>query len=138
MNPIYLVHISCRVILPLFIGAMIYSLWGDAAVICVQWAMELPLIPTWRENLSGIDLPESIIYNLPDALWLFALLQFMDIIWSDDSQGHYWLALCVSLALVHEVGQRFGWFSGTYDDLDLLSYAIVTIISILLNRYLKS
>jgi len=134
---IYTLHIIIRVIFPLFLGGMIYLLFGAKGIRLVDWMTNISVLENLRNQLGHFHIPDWILFNLPDGIWLFSLLQLIDIIWSDEKGSHIWIALSVVLAIGHEIGQKFGLFSGTYDELDVLSYAIVTLISILVNRYLS-
>jgi hypothetical protein len=102
----------------------------------VDWATQIGFINKWRTSLS-LSLPDWVIFNLTDGIWLFSLLQLIDIIWEDEKGGHIWLALSVIMAIGHELGQLFNVFSGTFDWLDILAYAIVSVISILISQILK-
>lgn len=134
---IYLMHILVRVMIPLIIGGIIYILFGDESIRLVNWSMEIDALAYLRNQCSSESIPEWLIFNIPDGIWLFALLQFIDIVWSGEEGSHIWIALSVLLAIGHELGQLASIFSGTFDVLDLLLYGIVAICSILLNRHLR-
>lgn len=136
MRYIYLFHIIIRSFLPLVIGGLIYAFYGAKGIRLVDWATHIGFVDKCRENLS-LSLPDWIVFNLTDGIWLFSLLQLIDIIWQDEKGGHVWFALSVILAIGHELGQQFNMFSGTFDWLDLLAYAIVSIMSILISQSLK-
>lgn len=118
-------------------GGMIYILFGDETIRLVDWAMGMETLADLRSQYSSFSIPEWMIFNLTDGIWLFALLQFIDIIWAEEKGSEVWVFLSILLAIGHEFGQRTAIFSGTFDVLDVLAYIIVTIISILINRYLR-
>ncbi|MGK0390460.1 MAG: hypothetical protein ACI94Y_003213 [Maribacter sp.] len=136
MRYVYLFHIAIRSLLPLVIGGLIYIFYGTLGIRLVDWATQIGFINKWRTSLS-LSLPDWVIFNLTDGIWLFSLLQLIDIIWQEEKGGHIWLALSVIMAIGHELGQLFNVFSGTFDWLDILAYAIVSVISILISQILK-
>lgn len=136
---VYFIHFFVRVLLPLFFGGAIYIFFGDARIRLVKWALNFDFIDQLRQKMDTYHLPDWLVFNLPDGVWLFALLQLVDIIWAgDENNSNNWMVLSVLLAVVHEVGQYVGMFPGTFDVLDLMSYAIFTIIALLLNRFLRT
>lgn len=133
----YSLHILLRVIFPLLLGGMLYLLFGAKGIRLVDWMTNISMFENLRDNVANMQIPDWVIFNLPDGIWLFSLLQLIDIIWAEEKGSHFWIGLSVVLAMGHEIGQGLGFFSGTYDELDIISYAIVALSSILLNRYLR-
>lgn len=67
-----------------------------------------------------IPLPATVTGCLPDFLWAYAGTYFM----ASQGAAHDWTAwLPALLGLVHESGQAAAFFPGTFDWLDVFSYA---------------
>ena len=80
----YFVHI----ILPLLLGGGIYVLFRATNLILFQWLHALGLadfVETLRAMkwIESINLPNWILYSLPDALWLYAFTQTMILLWKN-------------------------------------------------------
>ncbi len=129
-------HIIFRIILPLFIGGLIYLMWGDENIFLVQQGLGLDFIPVLRNIAQNIPLPHWMLYNLPDGLWLFSLLQALALLWKNDPEKNMWLLVGTLMAIVHEVGQWSGMLPGTFDILDLVMYGSSSCLSVLVSNYL--
>lgn len=94
-----------------------------------------PLIAL-RKSLVNVILPDWIIYNLSDGLWLFAYMLLIESIWWLDS-SHGKAVFLYSLpvfAVVVEVGQMLHCFPGTGDWLDITAYIIAIFLFIILKN----
>jgi len=130
----HLQYLLLRVIMPLFLGAWIYILFGAGNIRLVRWAEGIPPLKKMRETFEGTDVPDWLVFNLPGGLWIFALLQMVYFVWGNRKKAENWIVLCIILAIGHEIGQYMAWFSGTYDDMDVITYLIFIILSVLLYR----
>ena len=82
-----------------------------------------------------IELPDWVLYNLPDALWLLSFLFMNEAIWGKDNRKYIFVAVVTIFALSIEILQMYTLFPGTGDMLDIISYIIVLIIY-LINNFL--
>lgn len=73
-----------------------------------------------------------ILFSVPDGLWLYSFTSSMILIWkkSNFRYKNLWMFSGGIIAISHEVGQRLGLFSGTYDVKDLTTYLIATIVAV--------
>ena len=84
---------------------------------------------------TEIELPDWVLYNLPDALWLLSFLFMNEAIWGKDNRKYIFVAVVTIFALSIEILQMYTLFPGTGDILDIISYVIVLIIY-LINNFL--
>lgn len=118
------------IVLPLFVGVGMYWLFRGVSIIHVG-----PLL-----TIDNSSAPQRFMaFNLPDGLWLYALLQGLRAIWGAQllsSRGAKWLIVAIGLAFGSEVGQYFRLVPGTFDPLDLVAYSGASILFLLpLSRY---
>ncbi len=129
-------NIGFRIILPLFLGGIIYLIWGVENIRLVDYLLHWDFLYQIRISLQAVHLPNWVIYNLPDGLWLFALLQTLALVWNGEKDKIMWMIVGTAMAIVHEVGQWADTFQGTFDFLDLMVYGISTIASILVSNFI--
>jgi predicted Na+-dependent transporter len=105
--------IVINVLLPLFLGTLIYVLSTDADIV-------------------------SFVKNyVPDGLWAYALISAVLIIW-ERRIDPFWVTTIFVLAAVFEFAQYIGLVGGTADAIDVLVYFTCFLIGISLNRYFKT
>ncbi len=77
-----------------------------------------------------------VLFNVPDALWLYAFLSVMKIIWKEDLffEGRYWLYSIIFIAPCTEVAQKFHIIPGTFDWLDIACYSAATLFFFYFNK----
>jgi hypothetical protein len=104
-----------HVLLPIFLGIIIYALWRG--LYCIDPTERV--FPIYAEHP-----PNWIMYNLPDGLWLYALLATLILIWKRDlSRAFYlWLIFTIILSFLSELFQALHLIKGTFDWKDLLAY----------------
>jgi len=84
--------------------------------------------------------PGSVIYNLPDALWLYSFFSSINalISMSDNALHTRWVYVPFALALLWESIQFFFPSFGTFDMLDIASYLLTTITFFILHPIKKT
>lgn len=86
----------------------------------------------WIRNHS-CSLSPWVKFNLPDGLWMLSFLLFMEGIWGNEK--HLKWRFCVPIivfAFILEILQYRGYFPGTGDLLDIVSYIAAILLFILL------
>lgn len=83
-------------------------------------------------------LPEYVVYNMPDGMWLLSVMLALEAIWADEE--------CISkicfvwsmpiVIVVWELLQYLGIASGTWDIGDILAYMTAIILFITIKRIL--
>ncbi len=99
------------------VGAAIYVLFREP-VIFTRHLIGAPLI-----NLPDCALRSFILYHAADALWCLALL-----IYADTFTSRWLKVLAAAMPFMMETAQLFGAVPGTFDVLDMATYAAISII----------
>jgi len=120
-------QIAYNVMLPIFIGILIYALFRGIYIIDPN---------SYYFPLFSNNVPDWILYNLPDGLWFFSLLETVWFIWKGVFSRSFliWIFLCCCLAATSEYLQLINFIPGTYDWLDLLTYFLATSIFLIKNK----
>jgi hypothetical protein len=73
---------------------------------------------------------KCVLYNVPDGLWLYALLQGLRNVWRSElfSVGLPWLIIVITGAVCSEFLQYFHLIPGTFDLLDIAAYLFAVAI----------
>ncbi len=130
--------ILCSVFL-LLIGIYIYLLYRPTNLYMFK-VFEVTDSFWIIENLRQCDyfppkqsLPEWVIYNLPDGLWLLSYMIVMEVIWGDGDNIKKLLFVfgMPIIILAWEILQLFHVAAGTWDVRDMLSYLVAIIIFLL-------
>lgn len=112
--------IFLHIFIPLFFGTTIYAFWRGIHFIDPTQKV----FPFFNSSIP----PDWIKYNLPDGLWLYALLSAIIFIWRENFSGHFiaWLLIAIIITFFSEVLQAYNFILGTFDWKDLLAYSIAT------------
>jgi len=116
-------------IITLLIGGLIYVLFRALSLLMFSWYKSIGL----GEILNGLrkstipfaeNIPEWILFSLPDGLWIFSYVSLMLLIWQNSisKKNISWILITPILAISSELGQLFGLITGTFDLIDLLLY----------------
>ncbi|WP_304180751.1 hypothetical protein [Leptotrichia trevisanii] len=109
-----------HVILPIFIGSMIYILFREKTLLMFDWFSYLKLdfiIDFLRNNFYGyrMYIPKSILFSLPDALWVYSFTMFLSIYF----KNRILLSAIFIGSIITEISQL--WFVvGTFDIYDVI------------------
>ena len=113
---------SLNIILPLFLGVLIYTFFtGNRFIGLRHWdptASAQIKVPIWVKN------------NLPDGLWMYALLSFLFYIHEQKMTKHFlaWMLLAIVMSFFLEILQAIHIMPGTFDWYDLLAYLVATFV----------
>jgi hypothetical protein len=124
--------LSLHVVLPVLIGGGIYTFWRSNRLLVFTWYRWLGLsvwVRSLREQASAAKhlVPGSIMYSLPDALWVYAFTALMWIFWFRQPRSierMLWIILPVTMAVCAELGQLVRLVPGSFDWIDMLGYLI--------------
>lgn len=132
-----------NVLLPIIIGAGIYTLWRSPHLLVFHWFDQVGLIHFVERarqvaSIYRSSIPQIILYSLPDALWVYSFTAALVLIWETDSSSLHrllWLLLPMVSAIGAEFGQAFHWVPGTFDWWDVFSYFIAGILGLKLSTF---
>lgn len=121
-------------ILLLSIGGFIYIAFRPDSILLFRFIEILNLsnfTTCCREFFSNINIPEFIIYSLPDGLWTASYILIMTGIWKSPGANQVlFSAFLPFIGVISEIGQYFGIVKGTPDYADLICYIIPFLIYI--------
>ena len=109
-----------HIALPIFIGSMIYILFREKELLMFNWFNYLKLnfiIDFLRNNFYEyrIYIPKSILFSLPDALWVYSFTMFLSIYF----KNRIILSAIFVGSIITEILQL--WFVvGTFDIYDVI------------------
>ena len=76
--------------------------------------------------------PDLLLYNVPDGMWLFAYSILVGCIWNFKFQDCWMFILVMPfICISHEILQGIGIMHGTYDAYDVLAYVLAIIAGII-------
>jgi hypothetical protein len=116
-------------ILTLLSGGLIYILFRTSSLRMFTWYETIGLnhltneLREWTFLFSN-NIPEWILFSLPDGLWVFSYVSLILYVWQNSVsiKNIFWLSIIPVLAISSELGQFFGLVAGTFDFADLLLY----------------
>jgi hypothetical protein len=120
----------------LVLGGLIYVLYRQKSIIFLSFIANHTenRMTDIRSNINLSQLADWIIYSLPDGLWLFSYMLFVDCLWQKSKSRLFWILILPIIAILWEFGQKASICQGTFDINDLLSYLIVVIIFLLISK----
>lgn len=118
-------------IITLLIGGLIYVLFRTSSLLMFSWYKTIGLggiLKGLRKSTIPFaeNIPEWILFSLPDGLWIFSYVCLILLIWKNSVslKNIFWLLIIPILAIGSELGQLFGLIIGTFDLTDLLLYIL--------------
>lgn len=112
----FYIKVAFHIFLPLVLGTLIYIFWRKSTIIYKA----LNIFP----NINVVKISSWIKYNLPDGLWLYALLSTVIFIWRDNYSGYFilWILLTLTLCFLSEIFQKLHVIPGNFDWNDIIAY----------------
>jgi len=103
-----------HIFLPLFFGGVLY-VFGTKYQTGLEQYLNL--------EFEGIDLPDFMIFQLPDALWAYAFTASFLWIWNQQ-QAAFTTLISFLFCSFYEILQLLQWINGTFDWWDILAMGI--------------
>ena len=109
-----------HIVLPIFIGSMIYILFREKNLLMFEWFSYFKLdfiIDFLRNNFYEYRtyIPKSVLFSLPDALWVYSFTMFLSIYF----KNKIILSAIFVGSIITEILQL--WFVvGTFDIYDVI------------------
>ena len=127
-----------KISFPLIIGTLIYLLFRSTDLIVFEWLESLGLIDIvlcFRQliKIYNIELPNWVVYSLPDGLWVMSITFFMSFIWRgfNSPESIFFVLSGFLLSSGMELLQYFKYLKGTFDYVDLIICSICSMLTIL-------
>ena len=122
--------IFINIILPIFIGGMIYILFRSQKLWLFHWFYALNLgeiINFMRSSVQEIKnfVPKTILFSLPDALWVYSFTMFISLFF----KNFYIVSSIFIMSMLTEILQLF-FVTGTFDIYDLIYMFLFYLLSI--------
>jgi hypothetical protein len=131
--------VSTHVAVPLLVGVSIYALWRPLELRWVGWldpGSMLGWLATAREAAAAVRpaIPDWLLFNLPDALWTYALTSCLALVWKRERSAvrAAWIASALALSVGLELAQRAGWVAGTFDGADVVASAAAWAVAVVM------
>lgn len=107
-------------------GAMIYVCFRPTHLLLFKWIDRFGLLDfAYRLRLNLKDIPEWVVYSLPDGLWTFSYCLFIGTIWNFNlKKSFFFLVILPVFAVANEIMQYFHIVSGTFDWMDVMAFLI--------------
>jgi hypothetical protein len=125
-----------HVLTPLILGGAIYICWRDPSLRMFEW-FRLAGLGSIVSGIRQVALPYAVLfpnwvlYSLPDALWVYAAIMFMDCIWVRGERRSisrlFWLSSGPLLAIAIELAQLARFAPGDFDPTDLILSAVASV-----------
>ena len=114
-----------HVLIPMIIGGFIYIIFREKNLLMFNWFNFVGcenLVDFLRYNFSKYYIPNWLLFNYPDGIWIYSFVSFMLIIWNGvkSNTKFVWLAIAPILGISAEIGQYINIIPGTYDKFDLM------------------
>ncbi len=123
------------IILSLAIGVFIYGITRTESIYLNQWLGQVgngKVLDVLQGLVQNSQIPDWIIYSLPDALWMLALSWVILLIWDFkiNSRSIPWISFAILFGGLLETLQGFHFVPGTFDMRDLLFMFIGAVLPV--------
>ena len=124
-------------------GGLIYLVFRTRTLVMFHFIpndLIMKLNHLYEYSCANFQIPNFIIYNLPTSLWTTSYIILMQLILENNVglNRFLWIYLLPMLLCFTEIFQLFSFIPGTFDILDVCSYIVPMIISLLIDiRYEK-
>ncbi|HUR31485.1 MAG TPA: hypothetical protein VMZ69_08620 [Saprospiraceae bacterium] len=120
----------------LLLGALLYSATRSESIYLNQFVSQFgdgAVLRFFQKLIHNTDIPEWIIYSLPDGLWMFALILLILMLWDFKlNKGSFlWVIIAFFLGILFEALQGLHIVRGTFDIIDIYFILIAVILPIL-------
>ena len=116
-------------------GVLIYTITRTETIYINQWLSHIgngKALLFLQGLFQNGQIPQWIIYSLPDALWMSALMLLILMIWNFKLhlKSIPWVVMAILTGVSYEIFQGYHLIRGTYDPVDLLFIMIGAFLPI--------
>lgn len=134
------IKILNHVILPVFLGGMIYIIFRTQTLLMFKWFSFLGLneIIYFFRSFATMKISDWIKFSLPDALWVYAAMLIMMIIWDFklNKKSFIWIFIAPAFGIIGELTQLF-FLPGTFDPIDLYLCILATLFGLIQIKFIN-
>ncbi|MCK5215926.1 MAG: hypothetical protein KAR05_11320 [Candidatus Omnitrophica bacterium] len=142
MNKKKLIQILIHVLVPIFIGSLIYLMFRNSSLLVFNWidfCGAKPFIFAARNNVLILRkyIPDFFLYSLPDGIWVYSCTFALLIIWKNclnNLYGFFWIFIPLLCSLGAEFLQLFGMVEGTFCLFDITAYISFFCLALYFNK----
>lgn len=127
-----------NVILPLFIGGLLYIFFRDQSLRMFRWFGQLGLSEYMRDIRASVYpmaryVPDWAVYSLPDGLWVYSFSSAHHMLWKGNRAAlGFFLMMAMIFGCGAEAMQALGLVSGTFDWTDFIFCLSAVLLSIII------
>lgn len=92
------------------------------------------MLDSIRTALGGVNLPEFVVYSLPDGLWLVSYMLLVDSLLPQHPTKPIWIIALPANAIASEIAQSWHLLPGNFDVWDLACYVIPTTLYLIFRQ----
>jgi hypothetical protein len=128
-------------IFSLAVGVLIYVCFRSNSIKILGFVdNKFSFLHQMRLEMNSVSrfVPNFVIYNLPDGLFLFSYTTCMLWLWDENQYKYYWVFIIPLLLVIIELLQLNHTLPGTFDILDIAFYIIFIIFTFQIINYEKN
>lgn len=124
-----------HVILPLFVGGLIYISFRSKSLTMFNWFNTIGISGFTNSiriffNPMNNYLPSWVFFSLPDGLWVYSFSSSFIIVWDENFKvARLWLVIPLLTGCFAEILQLFKIIPGTFDSIDFLICLCASFLS---------
>ena len=125
-----------NVVLPIFLGGLIYTLFRGKNILLFKWYEDVGIFEIIMQiriyfNPNDMVVSNFLTQNLPDGLWVFSFTSCLLLIWerSASKQKKIYFFIPIFLSILSEFLQLLNIVNGTFDWWDILFYIFFTYLA---------
>jgi hypothetical protein len=137
--------ILLHVILPTFVGGMIYIIFRAKTLWMFSWfeVLKLDTLINYLRNFRKVEIWDWVKFSLPDALWVYSFTMIMIIIWDFklNKKSAFWILLAPALGIFGELSQLINLIPnlnssllkklGTFDLIDFILVCLAVFLALI-------
>jgi len=128
-------------IFSLAVGVLIYVCFRSNSIKILGFVdNKFSFLHQMRLEMNSVSrfVPNFVIYNLPDGLFLFSYTTCMLWLWDENQYKYYWVFIIPLLLVIIELLQLNHTMPGTFYILDIAFYIIFIIFTFQIINYEKN
>jgi hypothetical protein len=128
-------YFAIHIFLPLFIGLLIYIFFRSDNIVVVNWVFKHDYFGMLSRIKTTSNLPYSLKFCLPNALWYFSFQSYMLLVWNDERKYKAIIFVAIFVFVIAiEFMQKNGIIRGTFDIEDILYIVIATLVLLIFHK----